>query len=306
MIDGNITLLAADGTRVAFVGLSPYLWNPATGFRSGSLDGDGCQGGSPVAGVAVAGLRVESLCDDTVQYPTYQNAWRSLDLGWATHSPAPGELTPVWFRLSASDYDCLTTCLANLAGNGNLLVYNSYTRGGYPNPEHWWIWRIVGTHRVLVRTSAEPLAVVAVDRGRIFVRQFDKLLVLDSSGRLLASYPTPGPGPIAVDSDTLVARTPTGVNVLDLITGSITHRWTLPTHAILRDTTAHAFVYTVGLTIHLHGVTTATDEAFPLRYVNGPVNAQLTDAGLFYSWNVGLYQGFVAFVPTNRLPASFR
>jgi hypothetical protein len=40
--------------------------------------------------------------------------------------------------------------------------------------------------------------------------------------------------------------------------------------------------------------------------VNGPVNAQLTDAGLFYSWNLGAEQVFLAFVPTGRLPARFR
>jgi hypothetical protein len=297
-----ITLLAADRSRVAFAGASfetPILWDPATGFRSGSLD-YWCQG--EFAGIAVAGLRVESLCLDTWN----GNAWRSLDLGWATHRLHT--LDPAsWLKLSSAAYDCTTSCIANLAGNGNLLVYNSYhTLRAKTDPGQWWIWRIVGSHRVLVQTSAQPLAVVAVDRGRIFVRQFNRLLVLDPSGRLLASYPSPGTGPVVVAGVSLVARTRTGVSVLDLASGSITHTWTLPARAVLRDTTSRSFVYTVGRTFHLHRLTTGADEGFSLKDVNGPVKAQLTDAGLYYSWNLGQEQGFVAFVPTDRLPARFR
>jgi hypothetical protein len=295
-----ITLLSADGSRVAFVADIPILWDPATGFRSGSLDGDGCMEG--VADVAVAGVRVESLCLDS----WYSNRWRGLDLGWATHR-RPGSNPAVWRRLSSAAYDCAPSCLANLAGSGNLLVYNTYrTRAAKKDPGHWWVWRIAGSHRVLVTTSAQPLAIVAVDRGRIFVRQFNRLLVLDPFGRILASYPSPGPGPVAVDGDNLVAQTPTGVNILDLGTGSITYRWTLPAHAVLRDMNSHTFVYTVGRAFHLHRLTTGADEAFPLKNVNGPIEAQLTDAGLFYSWNLGQEQGFLDFVPTDRLPARFR
>src|SRR5205814_1915988 len=147
---------------------------------------------------------------------------RTLDFAWLGHKQA-GFDVPVWTLASAA-LGCATTCLANVAGSGDLLVFNTFrTQRAKEYAGRWWLWRIVATRAVLVLTDSRSLAVAAVDRGRIFVRRGARLLAFDASGRQLGSYPSPGPDRIVVDGNSLVARTRTGVSVLNLEHGSIAH-----------------------------------------------------------------------------------
>jgi hypothetical protein len=291
-------ILAADGAVIAAAseGTGPVVWNPLNGWKR---DVGVCD--TKTIEVALAGDQVGSVCVEDTN-TLYE---RDLNFAWAFGHHRPGFDVSVW-TLASADLDCAQSCLAHVAGSGDLLVFNTYrTLRAKTCPGRWWLWRVVAARKVLLRTDSEPLAVAAVDSGRIFVQRSGRLLMLDDSGRQLRSYPSPGAGRIVVAGNSLVARTGAGVSVLDLGTGTITHRWALPDDAVLQDTDTRSFVYTVGLTIHLHLLASPSDEVFPLSNVRGPINAQLAPTGLFYSWNFADTTGYVGFVPRNRLPARF-
>lgn len=285
-------IVAADGGRVAAAGDSsgPIVWNPATGTK---LDVGICD--TATIEVALAADQVASVCVEETN--TVQE--RDLDAAWLGHGGASS--------LAVADEGCAQTCLGNVAGDGDLLVFNTYrTQRAMTLAGRWWLWRIVAGRKVLVLADSKPLAVAAVDGGRIFVRRGNRLLVFNPSGQRLASYPSPGSGRIAVDGNGLVCRTRTGVTVLDLRRGTIAHRWKLPARAVLRDTDSHSFVYTLGATIHLHHLLEPQDAALALRGVKGQLDARLTPSGLFYAWQDVASTGHVAFVPRNDLPGGFR
>jgi len=285
-------MLAADGERIAAASANsgPVAWNPATGETRdvGLCDAD-------TIAVARAGNEVASICLED----TKLTRGHFVDVAWLDHK-RPGFDEPVWTVLAG---DCKRTCPVNVAGGGDLLVFNTFS----PPDARWRLWRIVGYRSTLLRTDSQSLAVVAVDSGRIFVRRGGQLLVFDATGRQQAAYPSPGQGRVVVNGRSLVVRTRTGVSVLDLNRGSITHRWGLSTHAALQGTDATSFVYTTNLTLHIHHLGDPSDSAFTLAGVKGPINAQLTASGLFYSWqDITCCNGYVAFVPTAALPAAAR
>jgi hypothetical protein len=300
-IDGveGTPILAADGVRIvaASYDAGPIAWNPATGESRdvGICDTETIQ-------VARAGNQVASVCLDD----TNTMRERDLDVAWLDHK-RPGFDVPVW-TLASADLRCVRSCLGNIAGAGNLLVFDTFnTQRAKTQPGRWWLWRIIGNRSMLLRTDPRSMAVVAVDSGRIFVRLGGQLVVLDPSGRQLASYASPGPGRVVVSGKSLVVRTRRGVSVFDLERGLITHRWRLPTQAVLQDTDATSFVYTTNLTLHIHHLTAPSEATFTLSGVEGPINAQVTAFGLFYSWqDIKCCTGYVAFVPTAALPAAAR
>src|SRR5206468_8710041 len=84
------------------------------------------------------------------------------------------------------------TYLGNLHGSGGLLVFNSWRksrRGHVYDPK---LWTIVGTHKTLLRTGFDAMAVASVDRDRILVRRHDgRLTLLDAEGKVLNTFAFP-------------------------------------------------------------------------------------------------------------------
>jgi hypothetical protein len=104
--------------------------------------------------------------------------------------------------------------------------------------------------------------------------------------------------------DDLVVQTATDLEVLDLDTGSIVRRLALPTAgAILSGLQAGVALLVAGTQLHLLRLGNGKDAVINAPGT-GPVHAQLTPAGLFYSYTVAdrRYPGRVAFVPSPRLP----
>jgi hypothetical protein len=294
-------LLAADGGRVAVTGddfENVRVWNPVTREQ---VMVDICDSG--MMEVALAADQVGDIClEETLSLDQQEVGYNERRKGrWL--DPRRG-----YFSFAVADSGCAQSCLGNVTGAGRLLVFNTWrTMRAKKLAGRWWVWKVVDGRKIQLLTDSQPIPVVAVDSGRIFIRRSDQLLVFDSSGRPLRAYPSLGEGTVYVDGDAFVCRTRAGVTVFNLERGTIERRWNLPVQAHLRDTNSRSFVYTVGATIHIHRLLEPRDEAFPLQRVRGQVDAQLTAAGLFFAWEDSSGEtGHVAFVPRDRLPVAIR
>ena len=240
---------------------------------------------------------------------TYESETNTTaDAGLWTASPGVKARLLRWADHTADNY------LGNLAGDGPLLVYNTW-RGGRPVTAPA-LWQVVGARTATSRmmpAGPNALDVVAVDAGRIGVHHPDGTFVLlSSTGKQLSSFHLrlQGIRAVRLTGRSLVVLRGTTIEVRDATTGVTKQRW--PTSGKgeiwLEDAQGQFAAYTAGVAIHLLHLTDGRDRALAIANEAGPVNAQLEPEGLYYSYQEtgSAKPGRVAFVPIRTLAAKFR
>jgi hypothetical protein len=203
------------------------------------------------------------------------------------------------YGLASSGYLCEENCVGNVAGDGNLLVFNTSNRV----QRKWRLWRIIdGRRKRLLRADSTSSEVMAVDAGRIVVkRSSGRYEMLNASGDRIGTYYLDTRFRVLLNGNSLVAKNATGIIVLNVRTGSVEHRWRLSRRATLEDVDGGWLVYVVGTTIHFLRLVDGHNVAVPLPRAAKAVHAQLEPPGLFYTAG-----GLVAFVPRVRLAKVLR
>jgi hypothetical protein len=300
--------LSADGSRAAVVSgdvlCGPIaIWSPrgsASWIPGSSECGDGSMEEFVLAGTRVAW---------TVETDTNNLDYTDLETG------TPGRQA---LRVTSTDHN-EGDYLGNLAGDGPLLVYNTW-RGGF----RWEggrvaprLWRVVGERAAgarLVLAGPDALDVVAVGAGRIAVLRPDgRLVLLDSKGKRLSAFRLGRQGVEAVTltGSILVVLRGKTVEVRDATTGTVKHCWPAASSSgaiELEDAHGNFAVYVAGIAIHLLRLSDGRDLVLAIAKQAGPAHAELEPERLYYSYNEtgSAKPGRVAFVPYRELTARFR
>jgi Tol biopolymer transport system component len=208
--------------------------------------------------------------------------------------------------------------LGNLAGDGSLLVYNTWReprRSAFITEPK--LWRIVEsgrarTRRLLARWDA--IDVVSVDNGRLaLLRPDGTLAILNDRLRKLSAFRLGWKGVRRVTlagSQVIVLRGRT-LEVRSAARGTVKRRWR-PARTdgpiTLEDAHGNFAVYTAGIAIHVLRLSDGRDRVLAIAKQAGPAHAELEAEGLYYAYNeTGSAQpGRVAFVPFRELTSRFR
>jgi hypothetical protein len=319
--------IAADGSRVAvetdLSGAAAPSYNSriVVWSASGSLSPiprSACEAYSPIEFV-FAGGRAAWLCDNGAAPATYI-------LSVATPGSA-GRFSEYVYRGGAMNGGAGADDIGNLAGDGNILVYNTWwspfncrtdTWGG---PTEQKLWRVLGTKKRLVLAGPDALDAVSVDAGRIAVLRPDgTLVILNEQGKRLSAFRLGRTGiqseaeaagrhgePIRLTGTKLIALRRSTIEVRDAARGTLQHRW--PTAAArLEDAQGNFALYTAGVAIHLLRLSDGRDRVLGIADQKGPAHADLEPDGLYYSFNTahGVKPGHVAFVSFAQLTAQFK
>jgi Tol biopolymer transport system component len=203
--------------------------------------------------------------------------------------------------------------LANLFGDGSLLVFNTWreTRSRVTQAR---LWRIDGKRKTLVRSGADALPVVAVDGDRIATLRPDgRLILLSADGKRLSALSLGrGIEGVQLDGAQLVVLRRATLEVYDLRSGRLARR--RPTQlgvsgdVRLEDVDHGIAVYVAGLEIHLLRLSDGRDIALRLTDEGSEAHAQLEPAGLFYAYNQAwtTKPGRLGFVPLRAIELGLR
>ena len=275
------------------------IWGAAGGLRWIG-DSAGCGDAPGRSAFVLAGARAAW---------TYYEETNSLDFT----ELSGGGLGSRAVALASADND-RDDRLGNLAGDGQLLVYNTWRwNGDEDSPRtQMTLWRILGkgtTSRPIL-TGPDTLDVVAVDAGRIAVLRADGTLVLlnDRGGQLSRfRLGTTAIGELRLSGSRLVIRRGKTLEVRDATNGTLEHRW--PTVSSggdtrLLDAQGNFALYTVGIATHLIQLSDGRDRVLMITNITSPEDADLEPTGLYYSYNIaGARPGHLAFVPLSQLEA---
>jgi hypothetical protein len=159
---------------------------------------------------------------------------------------------------------------------------------------------------VQIASSSGDLTPLAVDSGRVLVREgSDTLVILDAAGAELSRLTVPDFTEASLQGSDVVVHSGGDLDDYDAATGALLHAWPVPADAHLEDVQVGVAAYVTGSAVHLlrlsHGrysVVTAPG--------TGPIHAQLEPQGLFYSYSVADSErpGRLAFVPSAALPST--
>lgn len=287
-----ITDLSADGPLVAFLTAgecaNPQVWNTKTNAVTaldepqcngdlGECSARPCQvnGGEGSFEITVAGTRV---------------AW--IDEGLEGHTPftsvkvaSIARPEPATLTAGESDTSTAPFFLGHLHGQGGLLVFDAWTRSSAPR-----LWRIVGSplsRERLIAKGAAYFAVASVSAGRIAVQRRDgTVAILNARGGPIRTFSfAHRPKEVQLQGRLLVVFDGSKVEAFDLTNGTLVHR--LPASNIkLERGRGNVALYVERRQIHLVNLRTGSTSRIAVPG-SGPVNAQLTAAGLAYSYNVG-------------------
>jgi WD40 repeat protein len=288
---GPIVGLAADGARVAVaVGSSPSdcphvsVWNPGTRPVHLGIQEPCVHGNTSVVpdAVGLAGKRaawVERLADPAV-----------ADLFVRTSAVAmPARIAQVDHVWNSSELCCGGGFAGNLHGDGDLLVYDSWTacmadspENGTPPPctpdgEPWGrttvkntrLWRLVGARRTLIRAGEGAFEATGADAGRVAVLEpSGSVDVVAADGSLIHRLALPrGRALAALLSDSrLVVLTSTTLEEYDAATGAAAKTLPLGVSAnrMLADFDGGIAVYVDGRTVHVLRIADGRSTAFTL------------------------------------------
>jgi len=190
--------------------------------------------------------------------------------------------------------------LDDVVGGGSALVYG--TRESLvtapPGPET--IWRVDGDKPVQITFDPDDLQPLAVDQGRIVARRADGALeLLDLDGGVLRTLDVSALG-AALAGDDLVVHVRGELRDYSASTGDLRYVWPLPdvSSAKLDDAARGVAVYSLDGVVHLLRLRDGVDKTVP-----DALAAELTDAGLFYSFaGKEPWPGGISFVPFAELP----
>jgi hypothetical protein len=330
--NGSVEHIAADGARVAFPLVGDennicdrvVVWNPTKRTNTRIKTSVNCETASVVNDVpeiALAGKRVAWL---------EASGGNDLDLTLRSRVLGSGKTVTITGASNGNGAaeDSSGGYVGNLFGNGNLLVFNSWSEctaipvgwvGGQtcPNPApgdqeitnltDQELLKVVGGKEVEIASAPDAqasglgtmaLTVVAVDAGRIVTQQPDGSVTLYStSGGVLQhiAVPTGKFSGFALQGSQLVTLRNGNLELYSVNSSALVK--TIPLAAgspapVLRDLQSGLAVYVRGLKVHVVRLSNGRD--LTIRATGGaPVDAQIDTSGLFYSYNWGC----VVFVP---------
>ena len=197
--------------------------------------------------------------------------------------------------------------LANLAGDGDLLVLNRWkTKKGVTVSAT--IRRLTGGLTRL-HTGNDSLDVQAVDSGRIAVLEDSGAVTIrDAEGAMLSTFtPVRAVREVALRKDYVVALEPRRLDVRRTTDGEVVRTIAIPPGA--RDLDIHANIATFVVGSVLYGVRLATGRRVVLATApKAIVDAQIDDAGVVYAFNrvTGVDgRGTLVVVPLSLVQARF-
>lgn len=299
---GFVDDLSADGTRAAVSDSSAVdVWTVGGDTKKFESESD-CGG---VRDLTLAGPRV------AWDYGCVSNTVDETHYVFGTL--ASGSVREIVF-----DYYKDAPWNGNLAGDGGLLVYNTWEAKDSDSPAtEQKLWQVVGEQRASSRVllaGPDALDVAAVDAGRIAVlRPDDLFVVLDARGKRQSAFRLSPKDIEAVrlTGSQLVLLRGMTIEVRNATTGAIGHRWPVAKSdapVTLEDAQGDFAVYTAGIAIHLLRLSDGRDRVLAIANQGDPAHADLEPSGLYYSYNEtgSAKPGRVRFVPPSRVAAAFR
>src|SRR6266536_1261142 len=165
------------------------------------------------------------------------------------------------------------------------------------------LWRIDGQQVVKIASSAGALTPLAVDDSQILADHEDGSLALYAANGTLERTYSVGTPPLdaGLGGNDLAVLQPGAVEDLDAASGAFLHTWPLLASAPTLSGVQHGIVaYLAGSDVHLLRLADGSEHIIRA----GPnLHAQLTSAGLFYSYTTddAAHPGRVIFVPLAQL-----
>lgn len=331
---GYVTSLAADGSRVAaaidssssaFGCYHVFIWAPAKKSVSQIPTASLCPPDGAIndlSEIALAGksaLWLEDVGGNYLELGLFEHTLGVKKTQWvADASNGNGAAED-----SSGDY------IANLSGDGNLLVFNSWSEctavpvgweGGQtcaqPAPgdqpitifSNQKLMKVVNGKAVQVASAPDvqnpvrmSLTAVAVDAGRIVTQDSSGQMTLYSAtGAILAQIPVPNGtfAGTALQGTQLVTLRNGSLELYDVTSGSLLKTIPLAAGSVLRDLQSGLAVYVHGRKIHVLRLSDGRDVCYSPSG-KGSVDAQIEASGLLYSYNLKAAKshGRIVFVP---------
>jgi hypothetical protein len=322
---GKIALLAADGTRAAVAPAkrrpcgAVVVWNTSTRRSSGfRLHTNGCMGD---------GVRELALGDGQVAWIEHGGG-NSLELTLFAARLSGGGARQLDFQANGdrAGADPAGGWVGFLRGGGSVLAYNRWRvvcdrkdvfSCGEKDPQlritDERLIRIALGRAHAVASGPAAYAVAAADGGRIAVQRPDGIATYTAAGRSLAFVPDPQHTVtgVGLSSSTLALERNSTLDLYDAQTGAARKSIGLGSVASpglvgVTKTLALVELPRTLLLVRLADGARAT-VALPLVAQRTLVGVRLTDAGMFYAYNLrsGSTPGRVAFVSTRALAKAF-
>jgi hypothetical protein len=202
--------------------------------------------------------------------------------------------TTVGFQAGSSTNDLSGRFITGLAGEGDLVAFSVEERCDPTDPDDRTcprdrprdisdrvigatVYRLSGAGPSPVTRENGPLAVLAVDAGRIAVRTGTGIRLLSETGSVLRNLPLRAEVAV-LSGDRLAVRTPTAVDVYDVASGRLAASVPVPRNATLEDLDGEILVTASGSTVTLRRLADGRTATFE---VTGRARAQLERPGLF-------------------------
>jgi Tol biopolymer transport system component len=289
--------LAADGTRAAMaLGCSLDAWDPGTGRldRAATSCIEDSTVEPAVAGKVTAWILDEAEGNDLDQSTLFVKQAGAQPTEEAVAEHLQGEF------------------LANLFGDGSLLVFNTW-RGTWSDRTEEQLWRLEGSQKTLVRSGDDAEVVAVDDVGIVTLRADGRLTLLSADGKTLRTLSLgPGIQDVQLDGAELVVLRRARLEIYDLRSGRLARR--RPTqlgisgNVRLEDVDQGIAVYVAGLAVHVLRLSDGRDVTLRLKDEGSEAHAQLEPAGLFYAYNQAwtTKPGRLGFVPLRAIERLFR
>jgi hypothetical protein len=319
-VQGRITLLAADGNHAAVTTTVKracarriVVWS-APGRRSVSMKPGilGCAGDG-VTHLAVGGDRVAWI---------EQGGGNSLEMAVMAAGLTGGARKQFEFATNGdrASGDPSGQWVGQLLGGGSLLAYNRWTQVcdrpeaeacGHKDPQlrltDQELIRIAAGRRAVVLRGPAAYPLIAVGGGHLAVAEADGITIRDGGGAEVAAVPNAGSERAALSTTRLAVETASTLDLYDPATGARGKSLPLGPAAALRlaGVTSKLALLRGPHRLVLVRLGDGKRISFPLRGAAATlVGARLTDAGLFYAYNVR-GSGRIVFEPTGKLTARF-
>ena len=254
-----------------------------------------------------------TLAGDRLAYLTASGGNTSVWQLWLTTLERGDEGVSIASGSQTTGDEARWAQLEDLVGGGSALVFGQRGRTyeDYHHPEA--VWRVDGATPVQVASRSDDLQPLAVDEGRIVVRRTDgSLELLSLDGAVLRTFDVSSLGAVLAGDD-LVVLVQGELRVYSASRGELRFVWPLPDvpssgrcrltgclgiRLTLDDAARGIVVYTLDGVVHLLRLSSGADVAVP-----GATAAELTDAGLFYTYaGQDPWPGRIRFVPFDELP----
>ena len=324
-VPGRITLLAADGNRAAVTtsvkrpcARRIVVWS-APGRRSVSVKPGilGCAGDG-VTQLAVGGGRVAWI---------EQGGGNNLEMAVMAVGTTGGSRKQFEFATNGdrAGADPRGDWVGQLFGGGAVLAYNRWTQvcdrpeiEGCSDKDPQLrrtdekLIRIAAGHRAVILRGSEAYALVAVGGGHVGVAKADGVTIRTASGAEVAAVPNTGGGAraVALSMTRVAVETASTLDLYGAGTGTPMKSIPLGAAASLRlaGMTSKVALLRGPHRLVLIRLGDGKPISLPLRpgASSTLVGARLTEAGLFYAYNVRrATQGRIVFEPARRLLAQF-